>query len=121
MSTEHTAGDFSTGELRLLAEAAAYLENPSLLMQLANAVGKPLEFVVRTVDKVAPGRVEEAVQAVDYEISRMGRAAAESALPRAAWRDGSVPASLLASVGPEAKNIGDALRLAVWRRVTRGG
>lgn len=61
MSTQHTAGEFTSGELRMLAEAAAYLENPSLLMQLANAVGKPLEFVVRSVDKVAPGRVEDAV------------------------------------------------------------
>lgn len=63
MSTQHTAGEFSAGELRLLTEAAAYLENPSLLMQLANAVGKPLEFVVRAVDKVVPGRVEDAVTA----------------------------------------------------------
>jgi hypothetical protein len=63
MSAQRPAGEFSTGEHKLLQEAADYLENPSLLMQLANAVGKPLEFVVRAVDKVAPGRVDDAVGA----------------------------------------------------------
>ncbi|MGC3969119.1 MAG: EcsC family protein [Pirellulales bacterium] len=63
MADAQSSGGLSAGELRLLAEAADYLENPSLLMQLANAVGKPLEFVVRAVEKVAPGRVDEAVGA----------------------------------------------------------
>ena len=52
-------------------------------------------------------RMEDAVQAVDYEIGQMGRAAAASALETAAWRrarSGDLAAS-------------EALRLAVWKRV----
>lgn len=48
--------------------------------------------------------VEEAVQAVDYEVAQLGRAAAGSALEGAAWRSGAA----------------DALRLAVWQRVVAG-
>jgi len=54
-------GGFLPNERQLIFEAAQYLENPSLLMQMANAVGKPLEMVVKAVDTVAPGRVDEAV------------------------------------------------------------
>ncbi len=53
----------SPQELKLIADAAQYLEHPSLLMQLANVVGKPLEMVLKAVDKVAPGRVDDAVSA----------------------------------------------------------
>ncbi|MBX3264844.1 MAG: DEAD/DEAH box helicase [Labilithrix sp.] len=54
-------------------------------------------------------RMEEAVQAVDYELERMGRAAARSARDDAPWRraPSSAPPALAA----------EALRLAVWRRV----
>lgn len=48
-------------------------------------------------------RMEDAVQAVDYEISRMGRAAAASAMDGARWR---FP-----------KERSETLRLAVWKRV----
>ena len=48
-------------------------------------------------------RMEDAVQAVDYEISRMGRAAAASATDGARWR---FP-----------KERSETLRLAVWKRV----
>lgn len=47
-------------------------------------------------------RMEDAVQAVDYEIGRMGRAALASAHERAPWRQGAA----------------EALRLAVWKRIT---
>jgi hypothetical protein len=54
------------------------------------------------------GRIEEAVDAVDFEIERMGRATALSAKPDASWRRGA--------------DRGDALRLAVWHRLhPRGG
>ena len=55
----------------------------------------------RSMDRFS--RMEEAVQAVDYEIDRMGRAAAASALDSARWR---FP-----------KERCEALRLAVWKRV----
>ena len=48
-------------------------------------------------------RMEEAVQAVDYEIARMGRVAAASATDSARWR---FP-----------KDRSETLRLAVWKRV----
>jgi hypothetical protein len=50
-------------ELKLITDAANYLENPSLLMQLANTVGKPLEAVLKAADKVVPGRLDDAVGA----------------------------------------------------------
>ena len=52
-------------------------------------------------------RMEDAVQAVDYEIARMGRLTAASALEGASWRralEGTITVS-------------EALRLAVWKRV----
>lgn len=50
-------------------------------------------------------RMEEAVQAVDYEIHRMGRPAAASALESGAWRrDG----------------VAETLRLHVWKRIVGG-
>ena len=53
--------DISADQLKLISDAAAYLEKPSLLMEIANVVGKPLELFTRGFDKIAAGRVEEAV------------------------------------------------------------
>jgi hypothetical protein len=53
-------------------------------------------------------RMEDAVQAVDYEITRMGRAAASSALDRASWRRAR---------GEVGVSRAEELRLAVWARV----
>ena len=50
--------------------------------------------------------IEAAVEAVDYEIARMGARALASAREEASWRRGS--SSRLSA---------DALRLAVWQRV----
>lgn len=62
MTTASSLGDgLSPDEIQWLLGAARYLENPSLLMQMANAVGKPLALVVKAADKVVPGRVDEAV------------------------------------------------------------
>ncbi len=52
---------FSASEIKLISDAASYLENPSLLMQIANSLGKPLELVLKAVDKVAPGRIDDVV------------------------------------------------------------
>jgi hypothetical protein len=54
-------------------------------------------------------RLEEAVQAVDYEIDRMGRIVASSALDTAPWRK---------TPSPSGVGSADALRLEVWKRVT---
>jgi hypothetical protein len=46
-------------------------------------------------------RLEEAVEAVDFELHRMGPGPSRSALPDARWRVGGAA---------------EALRLAAWRR-----
>ena len=82
--------------------------------------GQPSEVVVLARGKrwelAIDGRIteqfatlEQAVEAVDYEIERMGRTAAAPADAR--WRDQRVDGSTLAN----------ALRLGVWRRVIRHG
>src|SRR5262249_13899123 len=84
---------------------------PSEVLVLKRAArGKAWEVVLdgRTMDRFS--KMEEAVSAVDYEIGRMGRGPAASALEGAAWRrePSSTPPVLA----------GEALRLAVWKRVT---
>ena len=64
-------------------------------------------------------RLEEAVEAVDHEVGRRGRAAATSALPGAGWRAEPVDPDLraqLAALRPPAvaRTRGEALRLLVW-------
>src|SRR6185437_1220019 len=66
--------------------------------------------------------LEEAVQAVDYEVDRRGRAAAASARHDAAWRLAPVPPALAASVPPgrtgrKPVSMGEAMALLVWQRV----
>ena len=64
--------------------------------------------------------IEAAVEAVDYEIGRMGPAALRSALEDAAWRRGSVRQTLHTTPGARDERVRDqaeALRLSVWHRV----
>lgn len=74
-----------------------------------SARGKIWEVILDGKVKDRFSRMEDAVQAVDYEITRMGRGAAASARDGASWRharaDGVSPA--------------EELRLAVWERVVR--
>ncbi|NVB78485.1 MAG: ATP-dependent helicase, partial [Kofleriaceae bacterium] len=65
-------------------------------------------------------KLEEAVQAVDYEIERFGRAAGASARHDAAWRYAAVPPGLLARLREKDRvsTHADALQLLVWRAVT---
>ena len=72
--------------------------------------------------------LEEAVQAVDYEVGKMGRTAQASALAGAAWRRAPAPATAESAAplprdgrtGRIVATMGEALRLAVFDRVTRG-
>ncbi len=72
--------------------------------------------------------LEEAVQAVDYEVGQMGRAAQASALAGAAWRRAPAPATAGSAAplprdgrtGRAVATLGEAMRLAVFDRVTRG-
>ncbi len=62
--------------------------------------------------------LEAAVEAVDYELGRMGRAALASAHETAEWRREPAQRSVSASAGPETPSRrGDALRLGTWQRV----
>src|SRR5450432_2286274 len=60
-------------------------------------------------------RLEAAVEAVDFELERMGRGAVLSAAPEAAWRRAAAPV-VDEAPGPRPANLGDALRLIVWHR-----
>ena len=66
--------------------------------------GKNWEICVDGRSQGSFSRMEEAVEAVDYELQRIGRLTAASALPSAKWR----------AADPKRA---DALRLAVWNRV----
>jgi hypothetical protein len=81
-----------------------------VLKKGARARGKVWEVLLddRPMDRFST--LEEAVQAVDYEIDRMGRGPAASAREQAAWRRARGPDGSL--------GLGDALRLSVWKRVT---
>src|SRR5450432_1090994 len=59
--------------------------------------------------------LEAAVEAVDFELERMGRGAVLSAAPEAAWRRAAAPV-VDDAPGTSAANLGDALRLMVWHR-----
>jgi hypothetical protein len=61
-------------------------------------------------------RLEAAVEAVDFELERMGRGAVLSAAPEAGWRRAAPLPVDEEGVGPRAANLGEALRLTVWRR-----
>jgi ATP-dependent helicase IRC3 len=67
-------------------------------------------------------RLEEAVEAVDFEIEQMGRAQGQSALPNASWRGAPVPAGVRERLPARntADTLADALRLLVWRSVVGG-
>ena len=66
--------------------------------------------------------LEQAVEAVDYEVARRGRHAAASALPGAAWRRAAVSAERAAAIVRArlrvngAVTLGDALVLEAWAR-----
>lgn len=68
-------------------------------------------------------RLEEAVEAVDYELQKRGRACASSALPDAAWRSAAAPPVLVERLPltprPVNLNFGDALRLDTTRQYYR--
>ncbi len=83
---------------------------PSEALVLRRAVrGKSWEVSVDSAVVDRYSRMEDAVQAVDYEIERLGRRTAASAKGDAAWRRAPSRTSPLAA--------GDALRLVVWSRI----
>lgn len=84
------------------------------LVLLRGARGKRWE--VRMDGEVVArfSQIEEAVEAVDHEVHRMGRAAAASALPSAPWRASPAPE------GSKAPTLEEALRLRAFHRAVTG-
>jgi ATP-dependent helicase IRC3 len=93
---------FSLGRHGVGLHFERYPGRPSEVTVLSRAArGKRWEVTLdgRVMERFS--RLEAAVEAVDYELARFGRAAQSSALPEAAWREGRA----------------EALRLAVWQRI----
>ncbi len=63
MSIATTGGELNPSDDKFLDDAVDYLEHPSLLTTIANAVGWPLEKLVGLLDKITPDVVEKAVNA----------------------------------------------------------
>jgi ATP-dependent helicase IRC3 len=113
---------FSLGRhgLGLHFQRRSGVPSEALVLQRA-ARGKRWEVSLdgKVMDRMSS--IEAAVEAVDYEIARMGPAALASARDGAAWRKLPASPALQAELGsgsprpPLAQ--ADALRLAVWRRV----
>lgn len=85
-----------------------------LVLQRA-ARGKRWEVTIDGKAKDRFSTLEAAVEAVDYEIARMGRQALASALESAAWR--RVPQTLRTEGDTQPLPEADALRLSVWKRI----
>src|SRR3954469_12083844 len=77
--------------------------------------GKCWEVVVDGRAMKRFSRLETAVEAVDFELERMGRSAVTSAAVEAAWRRAPAPIAGEAT-GWRAANLAEALRLSVWHR-----
>ncbi len=71
----------------------------------------------RVMDRFS--RLEEAVEAVDYELQRFGPRCAASAREEAAWRQAEVPESLLTRCREKPRTLAEALRLQTFDRVSR--
>jgi hypothetical protein len=98
-----------------------------LLVLRCAARGKVWEVSLDRVPKARFSRLEEAVEAADYELQRMGRGAASSARPDAAWRQRSAQAAgsggesgsraIAAGMLRAPVTRAEALQQAVWARV----
>jgi ATP-dependent helicase IRC3 len=74
-----------------------------------------VSFDGRTKDRFST--LEAAVEAVDYEIGRLGRAALASAREEAEWRLAPTTEASSNSNTPAPKSRAEALRLVVWQRI----
>lgn len=64
-------------------------------------------------------QLEEAVEAVDYEIARLGRTAAASARSDAPWRSAPAPPSLIDQYREKPRSLAEALHRLTFERVAR--
>jgi len=111
---------FSLGRhgLGLHFERQAGRTSEALVLSRASR-GKKWEVTLDGKPKDRFSVLEDAVQAVDYEVHRMGRAVAASALAGASWRQTRAPDALLQRLRARTKPplLGEALQLATWERV----
>ena len=79
-----------------------------------------IELDNRVMDRCST--LEQAVEAVDYEIAQLGHAASASARDDAPWRARPAPAALLGRLRTRDRvtSHADALRLAVWQQLVLG-
>ena len=78
---------------------------------------KRWRVVVDGKEQARFSRMEDAVEAVDYEVGRKGKACAASARPSAAWRRAPVPHDLALALAERrltAATHGEALRLLAF-------
>ena len=85
-----------------------------LLILQRGARGKKWEVSLDGEPKARFSTFEEAVQAADYEVERLGPMTAASALEDASWRRTPVAAG---EGSTSTQPLGEALRLAVWHRI----
>jgi ATP-dependent helicase IRC3 len=112
---------FSLGRFGLGLHFERRPGRPSEVLVLARTLrGKRWEVVLDGRARDRFSSIEAAVEAVDYEIAQLGRAALASARVEAAWRH-LPPRELGAGGSQAATRQGDALRLSVWQRVVNAG
>ncbi|HEX3772933.1 MAG TPA: DEAD/DEAH box helicase [Polyangiaceae bacterium] len=91
-----------------------------VLVLSRGARGKRWEVVLDGRARDRFSTIEAAVEAVDYEIARLGPRALATARPEASWR--REPIAVLTQAGEGRSELrADALRLAVWQRVVKHG
>jgi len=56
-----TKPELTASELKLIDDAARYLERPTLMIELAETVGKPVDVLMRSLNRIAPDKIERAV------------------------------------------------------------
>jgi hypothetical protein len=96
----------------------------ALILRRIGSRGKAWEVSLDGMPRERFSTIEEAVQAVDYEVERMGRAAYASALVSASWRRRLAPPEMaqpFTSRRPPVVFLGDVLRLTAWQRIVGRG
>jgi superfamily II DNA or RNA helicase len=98
---------------------AGFVSKVTVLTRAAR--GKRWEVAIDDRVKERFATLEEAVQAVDYEIEQRGRAALASARDDAPWRHAPAPADLASRLRADhrATTHADVLRQITWNTVTR--
>lgn len=104
-------------ERDFLFQARAFLENPSLLLKIANTVGKPLDKGL----KVLPGGVREKIQEAVQTSLKKGLEVVTKSIPPSATNRGDLEAGHLNDSNLNAKKKGALHSLATFGTGALGG